>query len=398
MPSLAMQRERKENVLAFGKKTKPENGKECFPVPQTYKSTHPYSHLGNIFSSPKNHFKVYSELREAVPVIDAAIMKLVRLIGSFHVECFNKRAQWELDSFLQSIKVSSSSAGINSFISVFFEQLLTYGTAVGEIIADNSGIVSLYNADINTLELSFGRNPLETVVSVDNGFGSYTPIKYQNLLLVGALNPNPGSAWGTSVLKGLPFISDILLKIYQTIGTNWERIGNIRYAVTYKPQNDSADRTLSRQRAKEVAEQWSKTMQPSGPVKDFVAVGDVNIKVIGADNQIIDSEIPVRQMLEQIVAKLGIPPFLLGLNWSSTERMSSQQADILTSEIEYYRGVLNPVIRKICKTFLAFRGYDCDFSIQWNDITLQDSLQQAQADYYSAQAKSINGKISQEGK
>ena len=47
----------------------------------------------------------------------------------------------------------------------------------------------------------------------------------------------------------------------------------------------------------------------SGSVKDFVAVGDVDIKVIGADNQIPDSEIPVREMLEQIVAKLGIPPF-----------------------------------------------------------------------------------------
>ena len=59
-----------------------------------------------------------------------------------------------------------------------------------------------------------------------------------------------------------------------------------------------------------------------GEVRDFVAVGDVDIKVIGADNQIIDTEIPVRQLLEQIVAKLSVPPFLLGLTWSSTERMS----------------------------------------------------------------------------
>ena len=40
----------------------------------------------------------------------------------------------------------------------------------------------------------------------------------------------------------------------------------------------------------------------------FVAVGAVDIKVIGADNQLPDSELPVREMLEQIVAKLGIPP------------------------------------------------------------------------------------------
>ena len=48
-------------------------------------------------------------------------------------------------------------------------------------------------------------------------------------------------------------------------------------------------------------------------VKDFVAVGDVSIEVIGADNKILNSEIPVRQLLEQIVAKTGLPPFMLDL-------------------------------------------------------------------------------------
>lgn len=46
-----------------------------------------------------------------------------------------------------------------------------------------------------------------------------------------------------------------------------------------------------------------------------------------------DSQVPVRQILEQLVARTGIPPFLLGLSWSSTERMSAQQADLMTSEI-----------------------------------------------------------------
>ncbi len=65
---------------------------------------------------------------------------------------------------------------------------------------------------------------------------------------------------------------------------------------------------------------------------------------------------PVRQMLEQIVAKLGLPPFLLGLSWSSTERMSSQQADVLTSELEAYRRVLTPVVLKVCRTWLMLEG------------------------------------------
>ena len=93
---------------------------------------------------------------------------------------------------------------------------------------------------------------------------------------------------------------------------------------------------FAKERAELIASEWSEAMK-SGSVKDFVAVGDVDIKVIGADNQIPDSEIPVREMLEQIVAKLGIPPFLLGLSWSTTETMSKVETDVLTTELWHYR-------------------------------------------------------------
>ena len=130
-------------------------------------------------------------------------------------------------------------------------------------------------------------------------------------------------------------------------------------------------------------------MSDKDGVRDFVAVGDVGIKVIGADNQMLDCEIPVRQMLEQIVAKVGLPPFMLGLSWSSTERMSTQQADVLTSELEYYRGLLTGVAERICHRWLRSEGYTCGFEIVWNDITLQDEVEQAKARLYRAQAAQL---------
>ncbi len=130
-------------------------------------------------------------------------------------------------------------------------------------------------------------------------------------------------------------------------------------------------------------------MQSGSEIRDFVAVGDVQIKVIGADNQILDSEIPVQQMLEQIVAKTGLPPFMLGLSWSSTERMSSQQADVLTSELEAYRRILTPVIRKVCVVYLNSLGYSCNTKVVWDDITLQDEVELSRAELYRAQAEKI---------
>lgn len=376
--------------MAIGKRKKEPPESAVVAVPQTSGAKHPFLTLQNYNPLSTADMALYKSLREAIPIIDAAIYKLIRLIGTFSVTCDNKAVQELLEDFLRNVSVSGTRQGIDAFVSTFLEQLLTYGTSVGEMVTDGSTITHLYNADLKSISLSEGSSALDIVVSADKGNGSFVPVKYPSLILLSVLNPEPGSIYGTSILKGLPFVSDILLKIYNTIGTNWERVGNVRFAVTYKPQNDVIDKAYAKERAMLVANEWSKAMSSgSGAAKDFVAVGDVNIKAIGADNQILDSDVPVREMLEQIIAKLGIPPFLLGLSWSTTERMSFQQADILTSEIEFYRRQLNPVISQICRLFLRLHGLDCDFSIEWEAITLQDITELSRSRYYDAQTQKI---------
>ena len=97
----------------------------------------------------------------------------------------------------------------------------------------------------------------------------------------------------------------------------------------------------------------------------------------------------MRQLIEQMISKLSVPPFLLGLNWSSTERMSTQQCDILTSELEYYRRILTPVILKIANTYLRSIGADCEADVEWSAINLLDETELAKARLYNAQAKQI---------
>ena len=190
-----------------------------------------------------------------------------------------------------------------------------------------------------------------------------------------------------SLLRGLPFLSDILMKIYHTIGVNWERCGNVRFAVTCR----GAEGGQAAQRSRQLAQEWSRAMQQTkhGSVRDFVAVGDVGIQVIGADAPILDSEVPVRQILEQVVAKTGIPPFMLGLNWSSTERMSAQQADLLTTEITAIRRSLTPAVERICRLWLRMRGYPGSVEALWDEINLQDEVEEARAALYLQQARKL---------
>lgn len=379
--------------MAKRKKEPPPSAVQSVAAPQTGKQTHPYPLLGAAVPARAGAWELYRMLREAVPVIDAALMKTVRLLGTFDVFCKREEAQIALRRFLKTVPVGSLRCGIDAFLSTYFEQLLTYGTAVGEMVVRDGHLTDLYNADLRRVALSFGRSPLDIVVSAQNESGRFLPVPFPELVLKSVHDPEPGRVYGTSVLKGLPFISDILLTIFQTTGVNWERLGNVRFAVTYKPQNDALDKAYAAERAQQIAQEWSRAMRDTGAVRDFVAVGDVEVRAIGSDNQVLSSEIPVRQLLEQIVAKLGIPPFLLGLSWSSTERMSSQQADILTSEIDAYRRELEPVVLRICDTFLRLEGFDCPVTVEWEPLTLQDITALSQAALLDARTEQLRKEI-----
>ena len=358
------------------------------PVTQT-KNGHPFGILDGYVPLGAPQIRLYYTLREAIPVIDAAILKIVRLTGGFEIKCSENAAQNAVDEFIRSVPVGGNRQGLSAFIDSYLEQLLTCGTAIGEIVSDSDGNPrALFNAPLRNIELRRNDNGFDIDIFVRDG-AELRRVTAPEMCLLSVLNPEPGALTGNSILKGMPFVSSVLLKIFESIGANWERVGNLRFAVTYNPKNDAIDRAYAKDRAMQVAKEWGEAMQSGSEVRDFVAVGDVQIKVIGADNQVLDSEVPVRQMLEQIVAKTGVPPFMLGLSWSSTERMSSQQADVLTSELEAYRRILTPVIRKICKAYLLGLGYSCNPSVIWDDITLQDEVELSRADLYRAQAEKI---------
>ncbi len=351
-------------------------------------SHHPYGAWAGAVSLGAGQERIYRQLRQAIPVLDAAVSKLVRLAGGFQPECKNPQAQKKLEEFLRTVPCGYGQEGIDSFLSCYMDSLLTYGRAVGEIVLSGGRVRGLCWGDVTALQVVEGSSPLEAELWGPDGSGQLRPLPYPHLLLFTALNPEPESPYGVSIFRGMPFMADILMKIYTALGTNWERAGNIRYSVICK-DGSQLDPAVAQERSQLMAREWAKAMEDSksGTVRDFVAMGDVQIKVIGGEAPILDSQVPVRQMLEQLIAKTGLPPFLLGLNWSTTERMSTQQADILTSELWALRRTVEPAVRKICKLYLACEGLDDRVEIRWNDISLQDITQEAQADVYRAQAE-----------
>lgn len=352
--------------------------------------THPFRELSGYVPLSDAQVRLYRAIREAVPLIDAAVCKLIRLTGGVRVSCADKAAEKALGDFLRTVDVGRGQRGINAFLDCYLDSMLVCGRGVGEIVpqADGRGIAALLCARVEQVEIREGESALDfALCSARDG----RALPRQELLLFTPLNPESDKPYGVSLLRSMPFLSELLMKIYYAMGQNWERCGNVRFAVTYKPQGDDPDRATARERATQIAQEWSEAMRKTreGSVRDFVSVGDVSIRTIGADCAIPESEASVRQILEQLVAKTGLPPFMLGLSWSATERMSSQQADLLTTEITAIRRSLTPVIERICELWLRMNGYGCRFAVEWDDINLQDIVEESRAALYREQAKRL---------
>lgn len=363
------------------------------PVVQTRTGErHPFGVMDSYVPLHHGELALYRAIREALPIVDAAVGKLIRLAGGLSVTC--PAGQEELNEFLRTVDVGRGMRGIQAFLDQYLDSMLVCGRGVGEIVTDPEGreVEAVLNADPETIEVKEGESPLEFAVCARRQDGSVEELPRQELILFTPFQPETDSPYGVSLLRSMPFMTEVLLKIYQATGQNWERMGNARYAVVYRPQ--SGESGWARERGEDIAREWQRAMEDgkAGAIRDFVAVGDVDIKVIGADGQVLDAQTPVRLILEQIVSKTGIPPFLLGLSWASTERMSSQQADMMTSEITAIRRMLTPVVERICETWLLLHGYPARCRVRWEDINLQDIVEEARAELYRAQAQSTGSK------
>ena len=345
--------------------------------------------LSQVPPDARCEWPLYDALRYAVPVVDAAIRKIVRLTGGFRFETEDPADTAMLNRFAETVPVNGAGISLQLFADQMLDSLLTYGNAVGEMLTDENGIpAALLTAHPGVLRILPGPDgTCRLYRHTDDGCDRLLPAPER--ILFAALDPPAGAVCGVSVLRGLPASADILLRIYDCIGKNYARAGNIRYAVTYQPDSSSA--AFAKEHAKEIAEAWQSGIRAAeyGEVQDFVAVGNVGIKVIGAENQLFDTNVPVRQLLEQIVSKLSIPPFLLGFSWATTERMSAQQADILTSELEYFRRILTPLLRRIGAAVLRGAGTDTVPEVVWDTINLQDETELALARLRNAQAAAI---------
>ena len=80
-----------------------ENRKEAAATQLRLGQQHPFSALRAYLPLCGGEARIYRELRESIPIIDAAIGKLVRLMGGFRVQCGDEAMDEALREFLRRV-------------------------------------------------------------------------------------------------------------------------------------------------------------------------------------------------------------------------------------------------------------------------------------------------------
>ncbi|WP_429845347.1 hypothetical protein [Brevibacillus sp. FIR094] len=352
---------------------------------------HPFDALRG-YAPNKVQVKVYKQMRDGVPIIGVGIQNLRRLIGTpkIVVGAPNSRRQKEWDNWVKTVKVGKVGKGFGTFISSFVDALIQNGFSAAEIVPNRSRTdiyallpivaenVVVKNTEDPTVLVLAERQPMEP-----------EPVVYpvQDWIVYTAYEPEPENPYGKGLLTGLPFIADILLTIFYATGRNWERFGDLKYSLGFEfPQGTRAED--AKKFIEEAQKSWSEAMKKTreGKVQDFFG-SFVKVSVIGADAKQLEMEVPARTLMEQIVAKTGLPPFIFGFSWAARETMTKTQADFLTSLIDDWREMVNPSVAQVAEWWLKFHGYPLDYEVHWDEVTLADIEGLANAELINARAE-----------
>lgn len=346
------------------------------------------------------NLELYDTIRSTVPLCDAALDWHVDLMGEFTIESEKQPDAAEfLNDALKAVRVGDFDTGWQMFQSQVVDQALHYGRGIGEAIPVVSGkdIHRLVVGDAKAVR--FKKRPDGTLaLAQDIGLGRVEVLEDDRLVTLYAPSKRNGRPEGYSVLFGLAFVAQAEEQIVNAITHNFWRVGDPTFHIHVSggTGNEISSPDAEQKWASdllEAVETEFKEVQKArrgGEVRDLftAAAGDwkVDISTIGGEI-LTEFEQPMRVVCEQLIAKLGVPPFMFGLSWSARQTMTSDQSDMLVTKIDARRLAFEPCIRRICDAFLLMTGKTAEYEIVWDDVNLMDETQVAKARRDNAEAE-----------
>src|SRR5207253_4310898 len=180
-------------------------------------------------------------------------------------------------------------------------------------------------------------------------------------------------------------------KIIESVGRTWQRFGTPRYSVIWEPppgfDDPNGDRSLELIGRIQSGFEATELAAANGQVQNFYGTGNIKIQVVGAAGEELDIEKPVRVMEEEICSNFHLPPFLLGRQWATTERMATVQALLLGASINSARKCLLPQYKRLVDLRQRITGRSRNFELGWCEVSLMHRYETAHAECFEQQGQ-----------
>lgn len=369
---------------------------------------------------------LYEGLRETIPIIDGAIDRLCTLDGILRVETENTKLDNLITEFMEGVQVNDIDHGLQTFYKIAANEKYEQGFVVGsyDLGARREGVTRLRVADSKgvyfrrvdgVLRLWYappapkrgnGDGVDKMQRALRNNYASYNfsaqtahTLGFRELdtstVFYQAIDVEADNPYGVSKLRSLEFSGQTLLTIANAIQQTWQRFGDPIFDLTYKTSARITDVELEKRR-KLLSGNLAAALEAKrgGNAVDFVnAVGrddDIILKVVGHDNQTLEIETPARHLLEQIVAKWGVPPWMFGIVWGTSERLSDRQSDMAIQDTKTRFANARGGLEKIIATDLRAKGITWkrgDWRLIQELPNLKSEMETAQAEFLRAQTQ-----------
>jgi hypothetical protein len=330
------------------------------------------------------------EMRRTVPVLDRAITVLVQLAGE-PVFTAPPGVQAELEDWERGVRVNQTGVGLSRWIAAHLDSLLLYGRAAGEMVPDRERreLVALTNLDVRSLVLRTTPNPLELQLLQRQAGGHWAALPpVTTLLSVHA--PAPDRPFGTSLYRSLPYVVKVCRAIENATAQVWERLGSPPFHINWDPGDGMGDPSggMADGVLDNLRDSWDRMLEQkaAGRSGDFFTSGKVTVEIAGQGGHPVAVTEPFRVFCEQLVSVTGLPPWLLGLHWSATERLASQQAELLVAQINALRRSVQPELERIIDMRQRLAGKSGRVTIGWTPVSLHDMTEQARGEAWREQA------------
>lgn len=372
----------------------------------------------------------YEVLREGIPMLDAAIGRLISMNGMIEIIGDKDDCVAELEDFCRSVPVGDMQQGIEAFRTAWWGEALEQGFGISEMVAtrDLKDIAGLRVAD--SKNILFWRNrdgraepwyrypdksdsrpltdPAQLMDQIVNArYGQRLVVNQQEMVKLRPENKlylahmvENSNPYGVSLLRSMEWVAQILATLQASIKNSADRFGDPMYHLhsSGKVPADRIQKLLD-----DLTEKLTTTVniKRRGGSADLVTAGGensrVDIKVLGHDGQLYAYEIPLRHVEEQLVSKTGLAGWMLGKYWSTTERMAQLEVEVVLADGAMRNTAERPRMTRLFSDVLALRGRKWktittdpdkpgDWGFRYRQPNLHNVVAEAQARFLNAQA------------